>query len=290
MDALLAFLNQWENVPYLVSGAIALLLITLQVIGFGLSEALDGPDADVDADVDADFDLDHDVDLDMDVHGDLDVHLDVDAEVDVDVDVHADVDVDLDLDHDVDCDIDHDLDHDVDVGDAHHGGAVAEGASVLVSILTWLNVGRVPFMVVFHTVLLFFAIYGLVGTDVLQRQTGWQGWLLLGITAPAAFALALVTARLVAGAIARFVPINSNKRTGPHALLNRNGRVVSGQITATAGRVRVRDADGDVFTVHAILDAELPPLSRGARVHLLRYDSATKTYRVKPVANTQSQS
>lgn len=75
------------------------------------------------------------------VIGVLDIDfLDFDVDADFDVDVDVDIDVDVDVDIDVDADIDADVDADVDAGG---------GLSGLANMLSWFNLGKVPFMILF---------------------------------------------------------------------------------------------------------------------------------------------
>lgn len=64
----------------------------------------------------------------------------LDFDVDADFDADIDIDVDIDADIDIDADVDADIDTDVDAGN---------GPSGLAGALNWLNLGKVPFMILF---------------------------------------------------------------------------------------------------------------------------------------------
>jgi hypothetical protein len=65
--------------------------------------------------------------------------------LDFDIDVDADIDIDVDID--VDVDVDMDIDADGDLG-AHGNGDVAHtGGGVMIGVMRFFNLGRVPFMV-----------------------------------------------------------------------------------------------------------------------------------------------
>lgn len=104
---------------------------------------------------------------------DLDLGIDIDADVDVDVDIDADVDADAYAGTEVDS-------SDAD-GDAH----IDKEPGFFIKFLNFMNVGKVPFMLILSAFKFFIWIGSLITTS-LVNVAGWGLWSLL-ILLPLAF-------------------------------------------------------------------------------------------------------
>jgi membrane protein implicated in regulation of membrane protease activity len=238
------FLNHWWNFPYLVMLGLVGVFFVLQIVGFATHAG------DADADADHDFDHDHDV------------------AVEHDQDVAVDHDHDLDHDHDVDADGDGD----------DHGDAQGDHAG----LLSFLGIGRVPFLVVWMTLFIFAGFSGLFVNRVLFVKSGDQYpfW---------GFPLALLAALLCGGVATRFtarlvgklVDVGGKGAPRRRELQGRWGVVASASVDNEFGEVRVRDERGQELLVHGRVQAGGRALAQGERVLLLEFDERTELYLVE---------
>jgi len=104
---------------------------------------------------------------------DLDLGFDFDGDIDVDVDVDADADSFADFDTDTDADT------------PDSDGQVDKEPGFFMKFLNFMNVGKVPFMLIFSAFKFFLWIGSLI-TTTLVNVSGWGLWSLL-ILLPLAF-------------------------------------------------------------------------------------------------------
>ena len=103
------------------------------------------------------------------------------GDVDIDVDMDLDVDADIDLDTDFDVDVDADIGTDVGIDGAADGVGLVEGS------LSWLGLGRVPFLVLLAGFLAAFSASGSIVQLVANSISGTlPGWLASLIALPPA--------------------------------------------------------------------------------------------------------
>jgi membrane protein implicated in regulation of membrane protease activity len=168
---------------------------------------------------------------------------------------------------DQDADSDADLDADADGHLAHGEGALA-----------LLGVGRLPLMLVLMAFLLSFGALGLL-LNALIGAIGWEpSAALLGVlplSALAAFPLTGRISRLLARAASRTTTAISHQQ-----LVGRVGTVVSPSVSASYGRVAVRDVHGTLHTVFAVTQ-RAEPLPERTEVALLAYDEAQRRFIVR---------
>ena len=253
--------NVWFTAPLAVVFLFAIFRLVLGGLDFG--------DGDVDADVDADVDFDVDADVDFDV----------DADVDFDVDADVDFDVDADVDMDVDADVDMDVDADVDAGTAIVTDSGA-GGNAFVDVFGFLNVGRVPFMVVVMTLFTAWGFTGLIVNQILGVESASS--MFFWVSCGAAFVCSVLGTRYMSLTLSKVFP-ESDPATKDLHLLGLRGRVVSGQITTTFGTARVVVPNGDTLTVRCRIKPEEQSPLKGDTVILVNYDSEKRIFDVKPV-------
>lgn len=223
--SLLAFVDRWWNLPFLVMLGLVGVFFVLQLAGL-IGDAAEG-------DLDADADLDGEVDADGEADGE------------------ADGDAD---------------------GDADEGGGAWQAA------LGFLGVGRVPFMVIWVTLFLFWGFGGLmvnrVAIDLFPVYPGWLFPLnLAGTLLPA-----LLAVRVASRLASRFVDVGGDGATARRALCGREGIVASLRLDGRFGEIRVRDDHGVEHLVHGRLRAGEPTLSRGAHVVVVEWDELSGLY------------
>ena len=240
LDYLIVSYNVWFTAPLTIVFLLAIFRLVMGAMDFG--------DADADVDADADLDIDADADLDMD--------MDVDAAVDMDMDIDADADVDMDVDADVDTGF-----QSPSFGD----------------VFGFLNVGRVPFMVVLMSLFATWGITGLIANAFLNVPVKPQ---LIWISYVVAFFCSFFGTRYISIALSKLFP-ESERAVNDVQLLGLRGRVISGQITSTFGTARVQVPDGPELTVscHAKADEATPV--KGDTVILIGYDRAKRIFEVR---------
>lgn len=252
--------NVWFTAPLTVVFLFAIFRLILGGLNFG-------GDADVDADMDVDADVDFDVDADVDFDVDADVDFDVDADVDFDVDADMDVDADIDVDADVDADTDISTASDI-------------SGNIFVDVLGFLNVGRVPFMVVVMTLFTTWGFTGLIANEILGVEAAPS--IFFWVSCSAAFVCSVLGTRYLSLTLSKIFP-ESDPPTKDIHLLGLRGRVISGQITTTFGTARVEVPDGHTLTVKCRINPDEPNPVKGDTVILVNYDSEKRIFDVKPV-------
>ena len=239
--------NVWFTAPLAVVFLFAIFRLILGGLDFG--------DADADADVDADVDFD------------------VDADVDFDVDADVDLDVDADVDVDVDADIDADTGVSTDAGSGVSGNIFAD-------VLGFLNIGRVPFMVVVMTLFTTWSFTGLIVNEILDVNAA--SGLFFWISCSAALVCSILGTRYLSLTLSKIFP-ESDPPTKDLHLLGLQGRVVSGQITSTFGTARVQVPDGHTLTVKCRVKQDEPNPVKGDTVILIGYDPEKRIFDVKSI-------
>ena len=239
---LLISYNVWFTAPLAIVFIFALFRLALGAMDFG--------DADADADIDADVDIDADIDIDADV------------DVDVDMDIDADVDIDADIDADVDADVA------VDAG----GQSFSFG-----DIFGFLNVGRVPLMIVLMSLFATWGMTGLIANALLNVPENPQ-W--VWISCVTAFFCCFVCTRYISIGLSKLFP-ESERAISDVQLLGLSGRVISGQITTTFGTARVQVPDGPELTVSCRTKSDEATPVKGDTVILVNYDRTKRIFDVR---------
>lgn len=182
----------------------------------------------------------------------------------------ADADHDIDADADGDADADADADHDVD-GD----GMTAAWHDVL----SFLGVGRVPFMVVWVTLFLFGGFTGIFVNRVLfVRAAGdYRGWWFWLVSLAALF-VGVLGVRFFSRLAARLVDVGGRGSFAKHELVGKIGVVASHTLDARFGELRVRDDHGNELLLHGCLSEGEASLARGAKVVLVSYDEGKQLF------------
>jgi hypothetical protein len=178
-----------------------------------------------------------------------------------------------DSDHDVDTDVEGDADADADAG---AGGGLTAGWH---EALSFLGVGRVPFMVVWVTLFLFTGFTGVFVNRVLfVRAAGaYAGWWLAPVLL-GALGVGLLAVRLFSRIAGRFVDVGGHGATAKHELAGKIGQVASPTLDGRHGEIRVHDDRGNELLVHGCLRGNEAPLVHGTRVILVSYDAGSQLF------------
>ena len=164
-------------------------------------------------------------------------------------------------DVDAEVDMDADIDADVDVDTGSQGPAFGD-------VFGFLNVGRVPLMIVLMSLFVTWGIFGLIANTLLNiPETPNRVW----ISCIIAFFCCFLGTRYISIALSKLFP-ESEKAISDVQLLGLRGRVISGQITTTFGTARVQVPDGPELTVSCRVEPDGITPVKGDTVILINYD------------------
>lgn len=181
-------------------------------------------------------------------------------------------DVDADVDMDADIDADADVDADIDTG--------SQGPS-FGDVFGFLNVGRVPLMIVLMSLFVTWGIFGLIANAFLNIPGNpHRVW----ISCIIAFFCCFLGTRYISIALSKLFP-ESEKAINDVQLLGLSGRVISGQITTTFGTARVQVPDGPELTVSCRVEPDGTMPVKGDTVILINYDGTKRIFDVKKKRN-----
>ncbi|KQV30641.1 hypothetical protein ASC97_20795 [Rhizobium sp. Root1203] len=143
----------------------------------------------------------------------------------------------------------------------------ADGHEGIAGMLSWLNVGGIPILILLMLVLGFFSIGGFVVQAIADAI--WSPLPSILASIPAVVA----TVPLVRGfsrAIARFVPRDETYAVDAAEFVGRIGEVVTGPLDqGLPGRVRAKDVHGNWHTLRARAAKSESPIAIGARALLV---------------------
>lgn len=210
------------------------------------------------------FDFDVDTDLDVDVDVDVDVGIDVDADVDVDVDVDADVDVDVDADTDM---------------DMHAGGS----GGLFNSILLFLNLGHVPFMVIFSFLVFIVWIIAMLVTLIpalaINPSTSTAGLLLIPN-----FFLALLVTGIVTKPLKAMFKVIGNDDSGAKVM----GETCTLLCDVSPGRLGQAELTSrDKHVVINVKTVEYFSIKKGAKAAIVGRDEEKNVYFIDSVSEVK---
>ena len=175
-------------------------------------------------------------------------------------------DTDVDADVEADADLDMDADVEADLQSPSFG-----------DVFGFLNVGRVPLMVVLMSLLATWGITGLIANAALnvpeRPQWVWISYVI-------ALFCSFLGTRYISIALSKLFPESERAITDAH-LLGLSGRVISGQITTTVGTARVQVPGGPELTVSCRAKSDEATPVKGDTVVLIDYDRAKRIFEVR---------
>lgn len=141
------------------------------------------------------------------------------------------------------------------------------------SLLSWINVGRLPLLMLVVVFLFGFGMTGLIGQRAVAAVIGQPGpWFL---AAPLAFAVALPVTRVFGRGVARIMPRDETTAVSRDSLVGRVAVIVTGEAAqASAAQARVRDEHGQVHYVMVEPDNAADVFAQGSSVLLVRHAGA----------------
>lgn len=185
---------------------------------------------------------------------------------------------DLGLEIDTDVDLEVGADTDVDVVDAGVDGSSGD-VSFFTTILGFLNVGKVPLMVLLMTL---FASWGLTGL-ICNRILGYKLLnaipIISSVSAGIAFIVGIFSVKYLSLLVVMIFP-ESEKAVTHYDLVGKPAIVTTGRVTTAFGKARVAlDSGARMQVTCRIREGDEEP-SRGEEVLLVDYDPATMTFEV----------
>lgn len=141
------------------------------------------------------------------------------------------------------------------------------------SLLSWINVGRLPLLMLIVVFLFAFGMTGLIGQRLVAAILGQPGpWFM---AAPLAFAVALPVTRVFGRGVSRIMPKDETSAVSRDSLVGRVAVIVTGEARqASAAQARVRDQHGQVHYVMVEPDNAADVFAQGASVLLVRHAGA----------------
>lgn len=141
------------------------------------------------------------------------------------------------------------------------------------SLLSWLNVGRLPLLMLIVVFLFAFGMTGLIGQKIIAAILGQPGpWFL---AAPAAFAVALPVTRAFGRVVAKIMPRDETTAVSRDSLVGRVAVIVTGEArVGSAAQARVRDQHGQVHYIMVEPDNAADVFAEGIDVLLVRHAGA----------------
>lgn len=141
------------------------------------------------------------------------------------------------------------------------------------SLLSWINVGRLPLLMLIVVFLFAFGLSGLIGQQVVAAVLGQPAPWFLAV--PAAFAVALPVTRVFGRGVARIMPRDETTAVSRDTLVGRVAVIVTGSAShANAAQARVRDQHGQVHYVMVEPDNTADVFDQGSSVLLVRHAGA----------------
>lgn len=141
------------------------------------------------------------------------------------------------------------------------------------SLLNWLNVGKLPLLMLIVVFLFSFGLVGLVLQQLIAGIFGRPGpwWL----AAPLAVAAALPFTRLFGRLVARILPGDETTAVSRETLVGRWATIVTGKAeVGSAAQARVRDAHGQTHYVMIEPDDAGEVFEEGSQVIIVRHAGA----------------
>jgi len=196
--------------------------------------------------------------------GDTDVAVDLDVDAEIDIDVDADLDVDAGIEGDVD--------------------GAADGVGAVAGALSWLGLGRVPFLVLLAGFLAAFAITGTILQQVANAIAGpLPGWLAALIALPPT----LFGTRWFSIGVSRILPKEETAAVSLDSLVGAVARVTVGTARSDLpAEARARDRLGHVHYIRVRPEDPSAAYPSGTRVVLVARDGTLFT--AVPMQDRQS--
>ncbi|GAD60625.1 YqiJ family protein [Brevundimonas sp. BAL450] len=141
------------------------------------------------------------------------------------------------------------------------------------SLLSWINVGRLPLLMLIVVFLFAFGMTGLIGQRLFAAFLGQPApWFM---AAPAALIIALPVTRVFGRVVSRIMPRDETQAVSRDSLIGRVATIVTGEARhESAAQARVRDEHGQAHYVMVEPDTPTDAFAQGSNVLLVRHVGA----------------
>lgn len=151
------------------------------------------------------------------------------------------------------------------LGDGVDSDLEADGPS----LLSWLNMGRLPLLMLIVVFLFSFGIVGLIGQQLFAAVIGRPAPWMLAV--PVALAAALPVTRVFGQGVSRILPKDETSAVSRDSLVGRVAVIVTGEArSGSAAQARVRDQHGQPHYVMVEPDNAGDAFAEGTSVLLVR--------------------
>jgi Protein of unknown function (DUF1449). len=167
-----------------------------------------------------------------------------------------------------------DLDTDIDVGEPGQIAPEIGGGNVIVSILAWLSVGKVPVLIVLAALLFSFGVMGVVIQNTVSGTLGFMlpAWLAV----IPAFIIALPMTRYIGLGLARVMPREETSAVSTDTFIGRLATIIRGVASeGVPAEAKLKDSEG---LTHYLLVAPLETgmeFEPGTQVLIVQQSGAT---------------
>jgi hypothetical protein len=211
--------------------------------------------------------IDHDVDAHLDAHGEVTLEHDADLSHDVSLDADADVDADVDADTDTD-------------SDSPQQHANAPGPSPILTVLSWIGVGRMPISLVLMVLLICWGTIGFACMQLLGERR-------LDFAIAIAAVGSVFISRGIASVLSKTVFAQLNVARRRHELLGSFGEALY-DINDKFGMACGRDDRGELFQVPCRIEEGQTPIAKGSSVQLVAYTANDQVFTVVPAETSRT--
>lgn len=167
-----------------------------------------------------------------------------------------------------------------DGGDVDIDVDVDAGFSAFDRALGFINVGKVPLVIVVSTFLLFWGVSGFMTNGIIRSALDGFPSPFIMASCGVALVVGIMATKFLSGLIARWFPSIETYSSNRESLLGQIARVVSGEINAKSGRAKVVDPYGNVLTVFCRISEGKEVPKRGDEIVLIDYDASDKRFEV----------
>jgi membrane protein implicated in regulation of membrane protease activity len=170
-----------------------------------------------------------------------------------------------------------------DHGACASSGQVCEYESLSVVFWGFLGLGRVPFAVVWQSFLTMFGLVGIFITTLVWTFTDKLSSYYLLFSLPAAVIGGSIFSSGLVRLVARLMPASSGEASRRRDLIGCTGVVISSQISADFGEIRLNDPHGRVLRLICRTLPTEAPIPEGANVMVVDYQEKKDILYVCPM-------
>ena len=202
--------------------------------------------------------------------GDADADADTDADAEAGADAGADADADADADSEVEADAD---------SETEHGAQTGGGSAMFDALSAVFGLGRAPLSILLMILMLAWGFFGFLANLTLFPKVEPPVTKVWTLSVPLALVGGLLTTRIIAGLVGRYLPTHESYALRRHELLGATGEALY-DIDQTFGMVAVRDSNHDLFQVPCRVRADQSSIPKGSKVKLIAWNGRQQLYYV----------